>query len=69
MNAGTSDRINPFRLLALKGALKLESKGMKRHGRSALSVVKAEFGIKGRTAAEVLPKFEQAIRDMGILVM
>ncbi len=69
MIADTPEKIRAFQLLALKGALKLESKGMKRHGRSALSAVKAEFGIKGRTAAEVLPKFEQVLRDMGVLVM
>lgn len=59
--------INAFRLLALKGALKLESKGLKMsRGRSALSVVKAEFGFKGN-AATVLPQFEALLREKGIL--
>lgn len=60
--------IQAFRLLALKGALSLESKGLRRRGRSALSVVKQEFGLKGRTAADVLPKFEALLRERGVLV-
>lgn len=37
-----------FRLLALKGALKLECLGMRRsRGPSAYSIVKREFGFKG----------------------
>ena len=35
------------RALALKGALSLELKGMKRRGRSAYSIVKSEFGFRG----------------------
>lgn len=35
------------RQLALKGALGLELKGLKRRGRSAYSIVKAEFGFIG----------------------
>jgi hypothetical protein len=65
--ADTPEKIEAFRLLALKGALSLESKGLKRRGRSALSIVKAEFGLKG-TAATVLPKFEAILRERGILV-
>lgn len=39
--------INAYRILALKGALKLETKGMTSRGRSAYSIVKQEFGFKG----------------------
>lgn len=36
-----------FRMRALYGALKLETLGMKRKGRSAYSIVKEEFKLKG----------------------
>lgn len=36
-----------MRLVALRGAVRLEALGLKRRGRSATSIVKAEFGIKG----------------------
>jgi hypothetical protein len=65
--ADTPEKIEAFRLLALKGALSLEVKGMKRRGRSALSIVKAEFGLKG-TAKTVLPQYENILRTRGILV-
>jgi hypothetical protein len=45
--ADTPDKINMFRLLSLKGALKLEMVGMKRRGRSAYAIIKDEFGFKG----------------------
>ena len=45
--ADTPDKINMFRLLSLKGALKLEMVGMKRQGRSAYAIIKDEFGFKG----------------------
>ena len=34
---------------------------------SCLSIVKKEFGIKARTAADALPIFEARLREMGIL--
>lgn len=43
----TGNEIGAFRLLALKGALHLECLGMKRSGRSAYNIVRAEFGLKG----------------------
>ncbi len=63
----TPESINAFRLLALKLALGLEMKGLKRRGRSALSIIKAEFGLKG-TAKTVLPQYEAILRARGILV-
>ena len=41
------DNIRNYRVLALKSALSLEVKGMKRRGRSAYSIVKDEFGFRG----------------------
>ena len=67
MNADTPDSIRAFQLLALKGALKLESLGMHRsHGPSALAMVKM-LGIKARTAKKALPLFEAYLKAEGIL--
>jgi hypothetical protein len=59
--------IAAYRLLAIKGALKLESLGMKSRGPSALSVVKKEFGIKARNAKEALPLYIAILKEKGIL--
>ena len=63
----TPAQINAFRLLSLRGALKLESVGLKRRGPSALTLVKKETGIKARTAKDALPLFEAHLRGLGIL--
>lgn len=65
--ADTPEKIEAFRLLALKGSLKLEVAGMHRHGRSAYSIVKEKFNLKG-SKASVLAQFEAILRDRGILV-
>lgn len=41
------DEIRVVRMIALKSALNLERKGLRRKGRSALSIVKSEFGLRG----------------------
>lgn len=67
MTINTPDGIHAYRMLALKGALKLESLGMRRsHGPSALAMVK-ELGIKARTAKAALPLFEAHLKAEGIL--
>ena len=63
----TGDGIKVFQLLALRGALKMESIGMKRRGKSALSIVKAQTGLKARTAEDMVPKYEEWLRTQGIL--
>ena len=64
----TPETINAFRLLSLKGALKMEVLGMKAsRGFSAFKVVKAEFGFKG-SKASVLAQFEAHLRGIGVLV-
>ena len=47
--AKTPAEINFWHLCSLRGALRLESVGMKRRGTSALSVAKREFGLKRNT--------------------
>lgn len=64
----TPETINAYRLLALKGALKLEVIGLKAsRGFSAFKVVKAEFGFTGNKAS-VLAKYEAHLRSIGVLV-
>jgi hypothetical protein len=47
----------------LKGALKLELLGMKAHrGRSAYSIIKSEFGLKGNKQ-KVFNQFEQLCNE------
>lgn len=59
----TPEAIDRFRLVALKGALKMETLGMKRRGQSAYSIVKQEFGFKGNKAS-VLKQLEQKIKEI-----
>ena len=54
----TPEGIAAFRILALKGKLKLECKGIRMsRGRTAYSVVKQEFGFKG-SREKVLAQLE-----------
>ena len=41
------ENIDAYRLAVLEKALKLELIGLKGRGRSAYSVIKSEFGLKG----------------------
>ncbi len=41
------DQIEAYRIASLKTMLSLEVVGMRRRGRSAATIVKAEFGLKG----------------------
>ena len=63
----TPDQINAFALLSLKGRLKLESLGMKGRGASDLSQVKRITGLKAKTAKDMLPLFEDYLREKGVL--
>ena len=59
----TPEDINKFRLLTLKSALKLEIVGMNRRGRSAYTIIKQEFNLKG-SKTKVLEQFEKLIESM-----
>ena len=63
----TPEDISAYRLLAIKGALKLESLGMTSRGPSALSIVRKEHGIKARTAKDALPLYIELLKEKGIL--
>lgn len=50
----TPDQIKAFSLLALAQRVRMESVGMRSRGRSARSIAKAELGLPGRPADQVL---------------
>lgn len=56
--------INLFRLMALRGALKLEIKGLRHSGGSVAARVKREFGFKGNKAA-VYAKLDAMVEAIG----
>jgi len=63
MIADTPERIEIYRLLTLKAALKLEIHGLKRRGRSVYSIIKTELGFHGGKR-RVLKQLEAHINDM-----
>jgi anion-transporting ArsA/GET3 family ATPase len=63
----TPDAINTFRLLALRGALKLEILGMTKRGQSAYSIIKQEFGFKG-SKEKVLQQLNDHVNELKKLV-
>lgn len=56
------ENIQAYRMKVLKGALKLELLGMKGRGRSAYSIIKSEFGLKGNKQ-KVFDQFEQMLNS------
>lgn len=59
----TPEEISAARLITLRGALKLELLGMKRRGRSAYSIIKDEFGLKGNKQS-VYNQFDNIVKDI-----
>ena len=67
MTLDKPEQIEAFRLLALKGALKLETKGMKMsRGQSAYSIVKQMTGLKGNKQ-RVYDQYVELLKQNGIL--
>jgi hypothetical protein len=63
MNALTEPwQIALYRMKALSKALELETLGMKKRGRSAYSIVKEEYGLKGNKMT-VLEKLNALYED------
>ena len=62
----TGDQIPRARLLVLRSSLKLEIVGLKKRGRSAYSIVKEEFGLKGNKQ-KVLDQYNEILEGMGLL--
>jgi len=53
-----AENIEAASLLALRGALRLEVAGMKRHGRPARVIANERMGTSFRTAARAYPAFD-----------
>ena len=67
MTAITGDNIDLFRMSILEKALKLELLGMKGRGRSAYSVIKSEYGLKGnrQSVYDQFVAYRQSITGVG----
>ena len=63
----TPESIEAFRLLAIRGRLKLELRGLKFKGRSLNSSVKRKYGFNGNKQ-KVLAQFEAMLREKGVLI-
>ena len=58
----TPEKIEQYRLLALKWGLKLEIHGMTKRGPTCYSIIKKEFGLKGNKRS-VLHQFEKILEE------
>ena len=63
MIADTPYKIELYRLLSLRRALRLEIVGLKGRGRSAYSIAKEELGIKGNKQ-KVLDQVHEMIQSI-----
>ena len=63
----TGEHIQVYQLLALKARLKIEAVGLGFRGRSTLSIVKDLTGLRARSAKDMVPKYEDWLRERGIL--
>ena len=64
----TPQAINGFRIRTLRSALRLETKGMKKRGQSAYSIIKDEFGFKGNKES-VLNQLNSWMLEHNIRIM
>ena len=62
MTVITGTDIDLFRMSVLEKALRLELLGMKGRGRSAYSVIKSEYGLKGNRQS-VYDQFKAMVAD------
>jgi hypothetical protein len=60
----TGNAIKLYRLVALKHALRLEIAGGRRHGKSALQILR-EMGFQGKDRKAVLENLEKFIENEG----
>ena len=63
MIADTPYKIELYRLLSLRAALRMEVAGLKGRGKSAYSIAKEELGVKGNKQ-KVLDQVNQMIQSM-----
>ena len=57
------ENIAIYRMITLEKALKLEMIGLKGRGKSAYSIIKSEFGLKG-SREKVHAQFKEMIREL-----
>ena len=57
------ENIAVYRMMTLEKALKLEMIGLKGRGKSAYSIIKSEFGLKGNRE-KVHAQFKEMIREL-----
>jgi hypothetical protein len=62
----TPEKIQAYRLLTLKAMLKLEILGMHKSGKSAYSIVKKEFNLKG-SKQSVFDQYAEILKSNGYL--
>ena len=60
---GNPDNVELYRWQVLKQALKMEISGMKRRGKSAYSIIKEEFNLKGNKQ-KVLKQLEEILMSI-----
>ena len=60
---GNPDNVELYRWQVLKQALKMEILGMKRRGKSAYSIIKEEFNLKGNKQ-KVLKQLEEILMSI-----
>jgi hypothetical protein len=65
MTFDTPEAISAYRLLVLASKLKLETKGLKCSGKSAYSIIKKEFALKGNKQ-KVLSQFDELLIEAGL---
>jgi hypothetical protein len=65
MTFDTPEAISAYRLLMLASKLKLETKGLKCSGKSAYSIIKREFDLKGNKQ-KVLSQFDEMLIEAGL---
>ena len=63
MIADTPYKIELYRLLSLRAALRMEVAGLKGRGKSAYSIAKEELGVKGNKQ-KVLDQVNQMIQSI-----
>ena len=61
------DDIRRYQTLTRYHALRLEALGMRRRGRSMLSICREVYGLKARTAKKAIVEWEPQLREAGIL--
>jgi hypothetical protein len=63
----TPEGIAVYRDLCRYHALRLEARGLRRHGRSVLSICREAYGLQSRTAKAAVLEFRVQLEARGVL--